>query len=87
SGAPNRQPKKPKKRAPTRVDSHFAASVRVASPERTRAESPLRPAPVRTRATAAPIVDYHYVIQDLKHVGFIALGMFVVLGVLAVFLH
>lgn len=45
------------------------------------------PAAVKARAVAAPVVNYHYVVEDLKRIGLIALALFVVLGVLAVFLR
>jgi len=90
SGTPSRPHRKPKKRVPTRVASPaspIATPVRAAPSERPRAEAPLRSAAGRARAAAAPVVDYHYVVEDLKRVGIIALGMFAVLGILAVFLR
>lgn len=89
SGTPNRQPsRKPKKRAPAPRVASPAATPTVREVERPQqAESIRRPLSTRVRAAAAPVVDYHYVINDLKRVGLIALAMFVVLGLLAVFLH
>ncbi len=94
SGTPSRPHRKPKKRAPARVVSPLAAAVRETAPERPKAaerpprsEASLRPAAGRVRAAGAPVIDYHYVIEDLKRVGLIALAMFAVLGVLAVFLR
>lgn len=94
SGTPSRPNRKPKKRAPARVVSPVVPSAREPAPERPRSEpSPrpatgsLRPAAGRVRAAGAPVVDYHYVVEDLKRVGLIALAMFAVLVVLAVFLR
>lgn len=96
SGTPNRQPRKPRRRAPAASSTPsmpLAEKARPVETERpkaatsTRSESAVaRPGP-RVRAQAAPVVDYHYVIEDLRRVGVLALAMFVVLGVLAVLLH
>lgn len=87
SGTPSRPHRKPKKRAPARVVSPVVPSAREPAPDRPRSEVSLRPAAGRVRAAGAPVIDYHYVIEDLKRVGLIALAMFAVLGVLAVFLR
>ncbi len=87
SGTPHRQPRKPKRRVPVQAEAPSAAPIREASVERPRAESPSRSYSGRVRAPAAPVVDYHYVIEDLKRVGVIAVAMFAVLGVLAVILN
>ncbi|MDP2936999.1 MAG: hypothetical protein Q8O86_10980 [Dehalococcoidia bacterium] len=88
SGTPNRPHKKPKKRAPGRVVAPAATPIRTAAPERQRVEMSSRPpAAVKARAAAAPVVNYHYVVEDLKRIGIIVLALFVVLGVLAVFLR
>ncbi len=87
SGNPNRQPRKPKKRGPAQAASHGPASVRQPLAERPRAESLVRSYAGRGRAPAAPVVDYHYVVDDLRRVGLIAVAMFAILGVLAVILH
>lgn len=87
SGTPSRPHRKPKKRAPARVVSPVAPPVREPGPQRPRAEAGPRPPTGRLRAAGAPVVDYHYVVEDLRRVGLIAVAMFVLLGVLAVFLR
>ncbi|MDP2660140.1 MAG: hypothetical protein Q8R28_05385 [Dehalococcoidia bacterium] len=87
SGNPNRQPRKPKRRGPAQAASQSSASIRQTPAERPRAENLARSYSGRGRAPAAPVVDYHYVVDDLRRVGVIAVAMFAVLGVLAVILH
>ncbi len=72
---------------PVRETSASAVPVRQAPVERPRVETSARTYVGRVRALAAPVVDYHYVIDDLKRVGIIAVVMFAVLGLLAVLLH
>ncbi len=87
SGNPNRQPRKPKRRGPAQTASPTSAPMRQALAERPRTEAIARSYAGRGRAPAAPVVDYHYVIDDLRRVGLIAVAMFAVLGILAVVLH
>ena len=87
SGNPNRQPRKSKRRGPAQAGSQIPASVRQPLAERPRAEVLARSYAGRGRAPVAPVVDYHYVMDDLRRVGIIAVAMFAVLGVLAVILH
>ena len=87
SGNPNRQPRKPKRRGPAQVAPQSPAAVRSTLAERPRAENLARSYAGRGRAPAAPVVDYHHVMDDLRRVGLIAVAMFAVLGVLAVILR